>query len=153
MRLWHKDLIPALPDKQLLGQWRECCSIAANIKRLGTPNHILVNKVMGYKLSHFYKYCLYITDEMYIRNMKISDASKEKILAITDQDIRMGSEFITYDELFAGWHDDRYLKQCFYNLQEKFDCGGISIVEWEKIVTAYYKVKNKEIEHDRDTDS
>lgn len=145
MRLWHKDLISALPDKQLLGQWRECCSIAANIQRLGTPNHILVNKVMSYKLSHFYKYCQLVTAEMYKRNFKVSNASIERILEIAPADIRMeGDVFLTYDELFAGWHDDRYLKQCFYNLQEKFDCGGISIVEWEKIVTAYYKVKNKE---------
>lgn len=28
MRLWHKDLIPALPRKQLLGQWRELCAIS-----------------------------------------------------------------------------------------------------------------------------
>jgi len=26
-----------------------------------------------------------------------------------------------------------YLKQCYYNLQEKYDCGGISEEEWEKI--------------------
>lgn len=133
MRLWHKQLITVLPDKQLLGQWRECCSIAANIKRLGTPNHILVNRVMNYKLSHFYKYCLYVADEMYCRNMKLSQQAKEKILAITDQDIRMGSEFIGFDELFSGWHDDRYLKQCYYNLQEKYDCGGINETDWQKI--------------------
>ena len=46
MRLWHKDLIPYLPRQQLLGQWRECCCIVRNIAMLGTPNHILVNKVM-----------------------------------------------------------------------------------------------------------
>ena len=134
MRLWHKDLIAVLPNKQLLGQWRECCAIASNIKTLGYPNHILVNRIMDYHLSHFYKYCLYITDEMYIRNIKISDTSKEKILAITDQDVRMGSEFITFDGLFAGWHDDRYLRQCFYNLQEKYDCKGIKENEWDLIL-------------------
>ena len=47
MRLWHKDLIPALPRKQLLAQWRECCAIASNIAKKGTPNHILVNKVLA----------------------------------------------------------------------------------------------------------
>lgn len=24
------------------------------------------------------------------------------------------------------WHNDRYFLQCFYNLQEKHDCGGIT---------------------------
>ena len=48
MRLWHKDLIDVLPNGQLLGQWRECCAIARNIKAKGTPNHLLVNKIMDY---------------------------------------------------------------------------------------------------------
>ena len=134
MRLWHKQLITVLPDKQLIGQWRECCSIAANIKRLGTPNHILVNKVMSYKLSHFYKYCQLLTAEMYKREFKVSNSAILKILAIAPSDIRMeGDVFITYDELFAGWHDDRYLKQCYYNLQEKYDCSGISEADWQRI--------------------
>ena len=37
------------------------------------------------------------------------------------------------DDLFKNWHNDRYLKQCFFNLQEKFDCDGIGLIEWEKI--------------------
>ena len=35
--------------------------------------------------------------------------------------------------LFEGWHNERYLKQCYYNLQEKYDCRGISKEEWMKI--------------------
>lgn len=30
-------------------------------------------------------------------------------------------------------HNERYLKQCLYNLQEKYDCGGISEDEWKII--------------------
>lgn len=134
MRLWHKQLITVLPDKQLLGQWRECCSIAANIKRLGTPNHILVNKVMNYKLSHFYKYCQLVTAEMYKRNFKISNTAIEKILAIAPGDIRMEADvYITEEDLFRGWHNQRYLLQCYYNLQEKYDCSGISEADWQRI--------------------
>ena len=33
MRLWHKDLIPALPDKQLCAQWKELFDINTRIKR------------------------------------------------------------------------------------------------------------------------
>ena len=138
MRLWHKDLISVLPNRQLLGQWRECCAIAMSIKRIGYPNHILVNKIMDYKLTHFYKYCATLTEELHDRGFKISDVAIEKIQSITDQDIRMGMEFITDDELFAGWHDQRYLKQCYYNLQEKYDCGGISETEWRKIEDKYH---------------
>lgn len=35
-----------------------------------------------------------------------------------------------YEDLFKDWHNDRYLMQCFFNLQEKFDCGGIPEDEW-----------------------
>ena len=137
MRLWHKDLISVLPDKQLLGQWRECCAIAGNIKILGFPNHMLVNKIMDYKLSHFYKYCSLITSEMYNRNFKISESAINKIMEITDQDVRMGIEFITTEELFAGWHNDRYFVQCYHNLEEKYDCKGISEVDWNNINKVY----------------
>ena len=133
MRLWHKDLIPVLPDKQLLAQWRECVAIAGSIKKHGSPNHLLVNKVMDYKLSHFYKYCVLVTAEMHNRGFKVHINSIMKIMDITDQDIRMGSEFVTYDELFSGWHNNRYLWQCIYNLQEKYDCSGITEAEWSKI--------------------
>ena len=51
MRLWHKDLIPVLPRQQLLSQWRECCCIARNIVENGTPNHILVNKILDYPIN------------------------------------------------------------------------------------------------------
>ena len=28
----------------------------------------------------------------------------------------------------------RYLKQCLYNLEEKYDCGGINKEEWKLII-------------------
>ena len=46
MRLWHKDMISILPREQLVAQWRELSAIASNIQTKGTPNHILVNKIM-----------------------------------------------------------------------------------------------------------
>lgn len=70
MRLWHKDLIPVLPRQQLLGQWRECCAIMSNIAKKGTPNHVLVNKVMDYNHDHFYTYALHVKDEMRKRGYK-----------------------------------------------------------------------------------
>lgn len=127
MRLWHKDLIHALPRQQLLGQWRECCLIAKNIHENGTPNHILVNKIMNYPLDHFYTYCKLIDQEMFNRGYKTTYKSLARIY----------TELWTYidiDELFNGWHNDRYYIQCIYNLQEKYDCGGISQEEWNKIL-------------------
>ena len=127
MRLWHKDLIPVLPRQQLLGQWRECCSIASNIAEKGTPNHILVNRVLEYPLSHFFAYGLLVIREMGKRGYKC-DWTK------FSENIQYAFEsFPDEKDIFAEWHDDRYLWQCYYNLQEKYDCGGIYEDEWEQI--------------------
>lgn len=136
MRLWHKDLIDSLPRKQLLGQWRECCAIIKNIKEKGTPNHLLVNKIMDYNLKHFYTYGLYVFIETEHRDYKCN-------LRKFDQYFKGGKIVKTFDELFDGWHNERYLDQCFYNLQEKFDCGGMTEEEWEKVSKKYYEVKEK----------
>ena len=37
-------------------------------------------------------------------------------------------------------HNDRYLAQCYYNLQEKYDRGIISEEEFKKIINVYEEV-------------
>lgn len=129
MRLWHKDLIPVLPKQQLLGQWRECCAIARNIAVKGTPNHILVNKIMDYPMGHFWKYGFLVFSEMKRRGYKCNFDNFEKwiekpYVLITPE----------YNQLFEGWHNISYLRQCFFNLQEKYDCGGISDIEFGQVI-------------------
>ena len=129
MRLWHKDLIPVLPRQQLLSQWRECCCIAKNITANGTPNHILVNKILIYPTEHFQRYSQEVAYEMIHRGYK---CDINKFQSYNND----GVKFInmpSHIELFNSWHTDRYLKQCYYNLQEKYDCGGIPEEEWDHI--------------------
>ena len=45
-------------------------------------------------------------------------------------------------QLFPDWHNHRYFLQCIFNLQEKFDCGLISHVEWARIVIEHDKYIN-----------
>lgn len=131
MRLWHKDLIPVLPRKQLSGQWNELSAIAGNLLLKGTPNHILVNEVLEYPLNHFITYGDLIYHARIKRGLTANMCVRNKIHSVYDPDSVFTS--IAYDELFSEWHTDRYLRQCYYNLQEKYDCGGISQEEWEKI--------------------
>lgn len=128
MRLWHKDLIAVLPKQQLLGQWRECCCIARNIKVNGTPNHLLVNKIMDYPIEHFSYYGCLVGVEMAKRGYNHHSDSFLKWQK--KEDGTNPFPYPNYDDLFKGWHNDRYLLQCYYNLQEKFDCGGITEAEW-----------------------
>lgn len=143
MRLWHKNLIHVLPKKQLIAQWRECCCIAVNIKTKGTPNHLLVNKILEYNKSHFYEYCCLVCNEMYKRGYKVSNQSIKKILNYcTTDEKQISSRIMKDDSLFYGWHNERYLMQCYYNLQEKYDCGGITQDEWNKIENYIKRIKN-----------
>lgn len=126
MRLWHKDLIPYLPKKQLLAQWRECCCIARNIAVNGTPNHLLVNKILTYPETEFNSYAHFIYCEMIHRGYRCDWFNFSKH--------RNNKSVPDYRKpLFEGWHNDRYLRQCYHNLEEKFDCGGIPADEWEVI--------------------
>lgn len=138
MRLWHKDLIPVLPRQQLLGQWRECCLIAKSIAEKGTPNHLLVNKVMEYPIEHLYNYSmLMIRAEMEKRGF---ECNYEKFFHWYTKCIEStGYPGIKLADTYKEWHNDRYLTQCYYNLQEKYDCGGISEDEWQKIEDFYRK--------------
>lgn len=132
MRLWHKALIPVLPRQQLLAQWRECCCIARHIAVNGTPHHILVNPILDYPMSHFYTYCNMVCIEMEARGYRNDFSKLEQWL---DEDV---TETVSFQELFEGWHTRRYFVQCFYNLQEKYDRGGITEEEWSKIHNMQY---------------
>lgn len=135
MRLWHKDLITVLPRQQLLGQWRECCLIAKNISENGTPNHILVNKIMDYPIEHFYCYAGDVADEMENRGYKCDFSKFIKYITLERC-------HVTHDELYKNWHNNRYLAQCLCNLQEKYDCDAITDEEFKKVLEKYMEITN-----------
>lgn len=128
MRLWHKNLIKVLPREQLVAQWREVSAIAGAIIKNGTPNHLLVNKVLNYDFDHFITYSKLIKDEMTARGYRTTSTVWDKIV-----NLEPSWKEIPINKLFSGWQTGRYLKQCYYNLEEKYDCGGISPEDWAKI--------------------
>ena len=151
MRLWHKWLIPVLPRQQLISQYRENNAIMKAIAENNAPNHILVNKVMDYPIIHFATYHKFVLDELRNRNYKTrADAVerfKDYYKTVTERNFEEDAlgffnpkDNHTADDLFMTdyedlqWHNRRYYIQCLYNLQEKYDCGGISKDEWELIV-------------------
>lgn len=128
MRLWHKALLPALPDNQLRGQWRECCLIAKGL-RDGNLNHLLVNKVKEYPIEHLFAYGCRVAEEMEGRGMTVNMKTFDRYFP----EPRLFDSDRLFEDIFAGWHNDRYFEQCFYNLQEKYDCGGISADDWKRV--------------------
>lgn len=130
LRLWHKDLLRVLPRQQLVSQYRECCAIAKSIKEKGTPNHILVNKIMDYPMEDFITYTTLVRIEMERRGYKCNG---EKFL----KHFKPQTKFTLWSKnIFPNWHNDRYYWQCYFNLQEKYDNKGISQDEWDKIQRA-----------------
>lgn len=135
MRLWHYELVRVLPDQQLVSQWRELCAIASRINHCGYPHHLLVNKVMDYSYKELTAYAERVIEEMNYRHFKINiktyDTFYRNVLNNKDKFLdckpsRLGQ--------YWGWHNDRYYWQCYHNLQEKYDCGGITKTEWDRIV-------------------
>ena len=123
MRLWHYKLIPVLPNKMLISQWRECIAIKRQWEK-GTLKHRLVSYVMDSDKSLFANYVSRVCYELDKRNIKYQEKYVVEIMqfcyfSITDAN---------YKE-----HNDRYLKQCYYNLQEKYDRGIITKEEWQLI--------------------
>ena len=140
MRLWHKDLISVLPREQLVAQWRELSAIAGNLSMKGTPNHILVNKILKYPREHFISYAFWVRQEMIRRGYRTMDSVWDKIYCTRETDYGE-MEIIPLEDLFPGWHNHRYLRQCYHNLEEKYDCGGVAQEWFEKIENVYLGVK------------
>ena len=132
MRMWHKDFITALPREQLVAQWRELSSIAGNIKSKGTPNHILVNPVMEYPMSHFITYAAAVRAEMSRRGYRTMDKVWDKICSVAHD-----YNILPLNEIYKGWMDKDYMTICYYNLFEKFLRGGIPEKDWSNIKSAY----------------
>ena len=133
MRLWHREFISVLPREQLVAQWRECSAIAGAIQKNGTPNHILVNYVTE-DLNSFVAYSAAVRAEMTRRGYKTMDKVWEKIAAVAADPFW---HLLSFDDIFPRHHTNNYLLQCYFNLEEKYDRGGIAQEDWHKIAKKF----------------
>lgn len=127
MRIWHTKLIPVLPRQQLLRQWRELNSIFKK-----QDKHILINFIYDEVDADLQMYTSKVIKEMQRRKYRVNLQNMEAYFgggASTQEMIDFMCEFDCYDKKMT----DRYLRQCYYNLQEKYDCGGITEEEWQRI--------------------
>ncbi len=129
MRLWHKDLIEVLPRQQLLGQWRELNSIFKL-----QNSHVLINFVYDYEKVDLFIYSNMVICEMQRRGYKYNLTNRNNYFG------NIGLMYTKYDlniEPFKEKMNNRYFIQCFFNLQEKYDCGAINKKEWNLIQTCF----------------
>ena len=136
MRLWHTSFISVLPREQLVAQWRELSAIAGAIQKNGTPNHILVNFVLDYDYDHFISYAHYVREEMTKRGYRTMNSVWDKITSLKNDYTILPLHEVYFDKM-----DYFYLRVCYYNLGEKYVCGGISAIDWTPIEATFNKEK------------
>jgi uncharacterized protein (TIGR02328 family) len=132
MRIWHIEMIKTLPREQLTGLWRELSAIAGSIQKKGTPNHILVNFVLSYDYDHFISYAAEVREEMTKRGYRTMDSVWEKIISLKPDWKRL-----PHDEIYKEKMNKEYLTICYYNLYEKYLCGGIEQDWWNLIDSTF----------------
>ena len=135
MRLWHTSLIPVLPLEQLIAQWRELSAIAGAIQKNGSPNHILVNFITKYDYDHFISYAYYVRQEMTNRGYRTMNSVWEKIISLKPEYVLFPIEKVYFEKMNV-----LYFKICFFNLLEKYLCGGFKFSDWEPISKVAEKI-------------
>ncbi|MBS9338527.1 hypothetical protein G6R29_02605 [Fructobacillus sp. M2-14] len=130
--------------QHLLGQWRECLAITGAIKKHGEVNHATVNRLNDYSHDHLKLYTELIKQEMQKRGYKTSEKSHQKLIDDIGYDWNRPIEYhenevgdVTLSdgtELYAGFHDYRYLLQCLYMMQEKADTNQIDQKVWNSMI-------------------
>lgn len=120
MRLWHQDLIPALPRAQLLGQHREICAL----RGMGWGRrHSVVDYVFRRPYSDLFRFHVLVMDEMARRGYRVdpiwrSPSYRGKRLGYDVSDFtavcRKNSPGNVYPE-----HNPEYLGECLENLKAK----------------------------------
>lgn len=137
MRLWHIDLIPYLPKKQLQAQWRELNSIFKK-----QDKHILINYIYDYPKKYLWRYTAKVLNEMKSRNIKIKTWD--------NYDKYFKDEYVVFDDLKYQEHDLTYLNICYFNLLEKYIRGQKDFSdELYKELTKFYKEQMKSFKDDK----
>jgi uncharacterized protein (TIGR02328 family) len=126
MRLWHYKLLPYLPGKQLMGQWRECLALLGNG---WGRKHSTVDYIFKYEKTHLLAYTMLVVNEAIGRNYHCNMALIVKQLAKnhTDEEIQnidyfgqqLANRVAKDKEVLYLEHDEKYLMDCLLNLVGK----------------------------------
>ena len=81
-------------------------------------------------MNHFITYAAAVRAEMTRRGYRTMNSVWNKITSVADGDYNI----LPLDEIYHGWMTETYLTICYYNLLEKYMCGGITQEDFDKIV-------------------
>ena len=139
MRLWHYKLLKYLPSLQLIAQWRELNSIFKK-----QDNHILINYIYDYPESDLMSYAELVLSELHKRRIKVNKGKDSNYAKWVDATFPKEETITLTQTPFEYHHNMRYLTQCFYNLQEKYDRyqTGFSQKTYEELKDFYERECN-----------
>ena len=124
MRIWSKVLIPVLPNKQLMAMRYE---LGDMIKQYPNIKHSLVKFANEYDIMFLYSYFMEVCKEMSNRGINMNESYNDEIMNICCDKTGSSKNYRFKED------NTRYLTQCYYNLQEKYDRGIITREEWDKV--------------------
>lgn len=137
MRLWDYRLIKVLPNAQLKAMRYE---IGDMVKQYPNIKNRLVSYANNYDIVYLLSYFYQVAKEMEKRNIKMNDAYNSEIVDICFQKSKSENIFFDFNTPpIYPEHNDRYLRQNFFNLEEKHDRNMITDEEWEEILKVAYK--------------
>ena len=116
MRLWHECLLPYLPDRQLLGQHRECCALRGRGwgRRHRTLDYVFIHS----------PYCLFlyhrrVMNEMECRGFQPGAEWRNPGYRGRFMKPYKVLEPICPEGLIFPEHNSSYLRECIHNLKSK----------------------------------
>jgi len=135
-RLFHKALIPVLPDDYLIYQLYDCVNIAEALQATGSTGSAITQKILTYVIDEFYTYFLLVRDEAIRRRLAvdIDEIEQDFMFALTDYTQRNTFTVVDYRLLYIHWMSTRYLQQNLLLLEELYDNDVISLKDWFKVV-------------------
>ena len=90
---------------------------------------------MDYDFDHFISYSYYVRQEMIKRGYRTMNKVWDKIISLKPNYTLLPLDKVYPEKM--NKHGLTYKNICYWNLFEKFLCGGISLKEWTKIEEWY----------------
>jgi uncharacterized protein (TIGR02328 family) len=137
MRLWHPDIIKYLPNKQVLGQHRECCAL----RGLGWgKKHQVVDYVFKHSPNklYWYHHSLILFHMAINRGFTIDDTWRNPFYR-GKKSPEWDRNFFDYEKGNVAYneHDDLYLLENILNLNKK----GVFLTEEKTSISDFALVK------------
>ena len=147
MRLWQQELIPYLPNKQILGQHRECCALRG---RGWGRRQSTVDYAFKYDMNCLAAYHRLVMYEMERRGYKPNPMwycqnYRGPVLGYDFVSNGLWETYIQPDDqgnIFKE-HDEVYLRECYENLKGKYEKGKIKEEAWQVLRSFYLSRDDK----------